>query len=66
MFGRLKAAKSMLNVGAITQAASNVRQGGGILGAASGLLSGGGSTVLRMTGPGRLGIQSMYRPHKTD
>jgi uncharacterized protein (AIM24 family) len=70
MFGRglkgLKAAKSMLNVGAITSAASNLRQGGGLTGVASGLMSGGGSTFLRMTGPGRVGVQSMYQPHKTE
>ena len=70
MFGRglrgLKAAKSMLNVGAITQAAGNLRQGGGLMGVASGLLSGGGSTLLRMSGPGRVGIQSMFRPHKSE
>jgi uncharacterized protein (AIM24 family) len=70
MFGRglkgLRAAKSMLNVGAITSAAGNLRQGGGLQGVASGLLSGGGSTFLRMKGPGRVGIQSMYQPHHTE
>jgi uncharacterized protein (AIM24 family) len=70
MFGRglrgLKAAKSVLNVGAITQAAGNLRAGGGLQGVAAGLASGGGSTLLRMSGPGRVGIQSMYRPHKSE
>ena len=70
MFGRglrgLKSAKSMLNVGALTQAAGNLRAGGGLQGVAAGLASGGGSTLLRMSGPGRVGIQSMYRPHKSE
>lgn len=70
MFGRglkgLKGLKSMVNVGAITSAAGNLRQGGGLTGVASGLLSGGGSTLLRMKGPGRVGIQSMFQPHKSE
>lgn len=65
MFGRLKGATSMLSVGGLAQAAGNLRAGGGILGAASGLVSGGGSTMFRMSGPGRVGIQSMFQPHKT-
>ena len=70
MFGRglkgLKGLKSMVNVGAITTAAGNLRQGGGLMGVASGLMSGGGSTLLRMRGPGRVGIQSMFMPHKSE
>jgi uncharacterized protein (AIM24 family) len=72
MFGRglrgLKAAKSMLNVGALTSAAENLRSGGGLQGAAAGLAGGGGSssTLLRMNGPGRVGIQSMYKFHKSE
>jgi uncharacterized protein (AIM24 family) len=70
LFGRglkgLKAAKSMLNVGALTSAAENLRSGGGIQGVAAGLAGGGGSTLLRMTGPGRVGIQSMFKFHKSE
>jgi uncharacterized protein (AIM24 family) len=70
MFGRglrgLKAAKSMLNVGALTSAAGNLRSGGGLQGVAAGLAGGGGSTLLRMAGPGRVGIQSMSKFHKTE
>jgi uncharacterized protein (AIM24 family) len=70
MFGRglrgLKAAKSMLNVGALTSAAENLRGGGGLQGMAAGLAGGGGSIFMRMTGPGRVGIQSMFRPHKSE
>jgi uncharacterized protein (AIM24 family) len=70
MFGRglrgLKAAKSMLNVGALTSAAGNLRAGGGLQGVAAGLAGGGGSTLLRMAGPGRVGIQSMSKFHKTE
>jgi uncharacterized protein (AIM24 family) len=69
-FGRglrgLKAAKSMLNVGALTSAAENLRGGGGLQGLAAGLAGGGGSIFMRMTGPGRVGIQSMFRPHKSE
>ncbi len=69
-FGRglrgLKAAKSMLNVGALTSAAGNLRAGGGLQGVAAGLAGGGGSTLLRMAGPGRVGIQSMSKFHKTE
>jgi uncharacterized protein (AIM24 family) len=70
MFGRglrgLKAAKSMLNVGALASAAGNLRSGGGLQGVAAGLAGGGGSTLLRMNGPGRVGIQSMYKFHKSE
>jgi len=70
MFGRglrgLKAAKSMLNVGALTSAAENLRGGGGLQGMAAGLAGGGGSIFMRLTGPGRVGIQSMFRPHKSE
>ena len=72
MFGRglrgLKAAKSMLNVGALTSAAENLRSGGGLQGVAAGLAGGGGSssTLLRMNGPGRVGIQSMFKFHKSE
>jgi uncharacterized protein (AIM24 family) len=62
----LKAAKSMLSVGGLAQAAGNLRSGGGIQGVAAGLVGGGGTTVLRMSGPGRLGIQSMCQPHDTE
>jgi uncharacterized protein (AIM24 family) len=69
-FGRglrgLKAAKSMLNVGALTSAAENLRGGGGLQGLAAGLAGGGGSIFMRMTGPGRVGVQSMFRPHKSE
>jgi hypothetical protein len=70
LFGRglkgLKAAKSMLNVGALTSAAENLRSGGGLQGVAAGLAGGGGSTLLRMSGPGRVGIQSMFKFHKSE
>ncbi len=70
MFGRglrgLKAARSMLNVGALTSAAENLKGGGGLQGLAAGLAGGGGSVFMRMTGPGRVGIQSMFRPHKSE
>ncbi len=71
-FGRglrgLKAAKSMLNVGALASAAENLRSGGGLQGVAAGLAGGGGSssTLLRINGPGRVGIQSMYKFHKSE
>ena len=69
-FGRglrgLKAAKSMLNVGALASAAGNLRSGGGLQGVAAGLAGGGGSTLLRMSGPGRVGIQSMFKFHKSE
>lgn len=70
LFGRglkgLKAAKSMINVGGLASAAGNLRSGAGIGGVAAGLLGGGGSTLFRMTGPGRVGIQSTFLPHKTE
>jgi uncharacterized protein (AIM24 family) len=70
LFGRglkgLKAAKSMLNVGALTSAAENLRSGGGLQGVAAGLAGGGGSNLLRMSGPGRVGIQSMFKFHKSE
>ncbi len=65
MFGRLKSVTSMVNVGGLAQAAGQLRSGGGIGGVASALVGGGGSTMFRMTGPGRVGIQSMFQPHKT-
>jgi uncharacterized protein (AIM24 family) len=65
MFGRLKSVTSMVNVGGLAQAAGSLRSGGGLGGVASALVGGGGSTMFRMTGPGRVGIQSMFRPHKT-
>jgi uncharacterized protein (AIM24 family) len=71
-FGRglrgLKAAKSMLSVGALASAAENLRSGGGLQGVAAGLAGGGGSssTLLRINGPGRVGIQSMYKFHKSE
>ena len=40
--------------------------GGGLQGLAAGLAGGGGSVFMRMTGPGRVGIQSMFRPHKSE
>jgi uncharacterized protein (AIM24 family) len=68
-FGRglkgLMGAKSMLNVGALASAAGNLRAGGGLGGVASGLAGGGGATMMRLRGPGRVGIQSMYQPHKS-
>jgi hypothetical protein len=65
MFGRLKSVTSMVNVGGLAQAAGQLRAGGGIGGVASALVGGGGATMFRMTGPGRVGIQSMFQPHKT-
>jgi len=65
MFGRLKGVTSMVNVGGLAQAAGSLRSGGGIGGVASALVGGGGATMFRMSGPGRVGIQSMFRPHKT-
>jgi uncharacterized protein (AIM24 family) len=69
LFGRglrgLKAATSAVNVGALASAAGSLRSGGGIQGVLAGLASGGGSTLLRMSGPGRVGIQSMWKAHKT-
>jgi uncharacterized protein (AIM24 family) len=69
-FGRglkgLMGAKSMLNVGALASAAGSLRSGGGIQGVAASLAGGGGATVMRMKGPGRLGVQSMYREHKSE
>ncbi|HTV10934.1 MAG TPA: AIM24 family protein [Acidimicrobiales bacterium] len=65
LFGRLKSATSAINVGGLAAAAGGLRSGG-IAGALSGLAGGGGSTVLRMKGPGRIGIQSMFKPHETD
>lgn len=66
LFGRLKQASSAINVGGLAAAAGSLRAGGGIGGVLSGLAGGGGSTVLRMRGPGRVGIQSMFKPHETD
>ena len=37
-----------------------------VQGVAAGLAGGGGSTLLRMAGPGRVGIQSMSKFHKTE
>ena len=54
-------AKSMLNVGALASAAGSLRSGGGLQGVAAGLAGGGGATVMRMKGPGRLGVQSMFQ-----
>ena len=69
-FGRglkgLKAARSILSMDGLASAAGNLRSGGRLQGVAAGLVSGGGSTLFRMSGPGRLGIQSMYKPHKTE
>ncbi len=66
LFGRLKSAASTVNVGGLASAAGSLRSGGGIGGALAGLAGGGGSTVLRMKGPGRVGIQSMFKPHETE
>ncbi len=38
----------------------------GLQGVAAGLAGGGGSTLLRMSGPGRVGIQSMFKFHKSE
>jgi uncharacterized protein (AIM24 family) len=69
-FGRglkgLMGAKSVLNVGALASAAGSLRSGGGLQGVAASLAGGGGSTVMRLTGPGRLGIQSMFMEHKSE
>jgi len=70
LFGRglkgLKAAKSMINVSGLAAAAGNLKSGTGIGGVAQGLFGGGGSTLFKMTGPGRVGIQSTFLPHKTE
>ncbi len=69
-FGRglkgLMGAKSMLNVGALASAAGSLRSGGGLQGVAASLAGGGGATLMRMKGPGRLGVQSMFMPHKSE
>ena len=66
LFGRLKSATSAINVGGLAAAAGSIRSGGGLGGALSGLAGGGGSTVFRMRGPGRIGIQSMFKPHESE
>jgi uncharacterized protein (AIM24 family) len=66
LFGRLKSATSAINVGGLASAAGSLRSGGGLGGALSGLAGGGGATVLRMKGPGRVGIQSMFKPHESE
>jgi uncharacterized protein (AIM24 family) len=66
LFGRIKSATSGINVGGLAAAAGSLRSGGGLGGALSGLAGGGGSTVLRMKGPGRIGIQSMFKPHESE
>ncbi len=69
-FGRglkgLMGAKSVLNVGALASAAGSLRSGGGLQGVASSLAGGGGSTLMRLKGPGRLGVQSMFQQHKSE
>ena len=69
-FGRglkgLMGAKSMLNVGALTSAAGSLRSGGGLQGVAASLAGGGGATFMRLKGPGRVGIQSMFQEHKSE
>jgi uncharacterized protein (AIM24 family) len=69
-FGRglkgLMGAKSMLNVGALASAAGSLRSGGGLQGVAASLAGGGGATLMRMKGPGRLGVQSMFMAHKSE
>jgi hypothetical protein len=69
-FGRglkgLMGAKSMLNVGALASAAGSLRSGGGLQGVAASLAGGGGATLMRMKGPGRLGVQSMFQEHKSE
>jgi hypothetical protein len=59
-------AKSMLNVGALASAAGSLRSGGGLQGVAASLAGGGGATLMRMKGPGRLGVQSMFMAHKSE
>ena len=65
LFGKLKSVTSAVNVGGLVAAAGELRSGGGIAGALSGLAGGGGTTVFRLKGPGRVGIQSMFKPHET-
>jgi uncharacterized protein (AIM24 family) len=69
-FGRglkgLKAARSAVSGGALLQAAGSLRSGGGLQGVVGALAGGGGATVMRLTGPGRVGIQSMYQHHKSE
>jgi uncharacterized protein (AIM24 family) len=62
----LKAAKSMINAGALASAAQNLRAGQGIQGLAAGLAGGGGTTVFRVRGPGRVGVQSMFKPVESE
>ena len=54
------------NTGTLASAAGSLRSGGGLQGVAASLAGGGGSTVMRLTGPGRLGIQSMFMEHKSE
>ena len=63
--GASRASRRWSTSAASPQAAGQLRSGGGIGGVASALVGGGGSTMFRMTGPGRVGIQSMFQPHKT-
>jgi hypothetical protein len=60
----LKAAKSLGRGG--LQAVASLRSGGGLQGAAAGLMGGAGITLMRVTGPGRVGIQSMYQHAHTE
>jgi hypothetical protein len=69
--GAKQAAKSIASRGlAGLRAAKALRQqgiggilSGDVLQTASGVVTGPGLTLMRLTGPGRLGIQSMYQHH---
>jgi uncharacterized protein (AIM24 family) len=66
-FGKgLKGLKGAMSGAALAQAAGNLRAGGGLQGVAAGLAGGGGIPVLRLVGPGRVGIQSMYQDYKSE
>jgi uncharacterized protein (AIM24 family) len=60
-FAGLKAARSLMKGG---DGLGGLLSAGGLQ-AAAGVLTGPGLTLMRLTGPGRVGIQSMYRHHET-
>jgi uncharacterized protein (AIM24 family) len=60
-FAGLKAARSLMKGG---NGLGGLLSAGGLQ-AAAGVLTGPGLTLMRLTGPGRVGIQSMYRHHET-
>jgi uncharacterized protein (AIM24 family) len=60
-FAALKAARKLTKGG---DGLAGVLSGGGLQ-AAAGVLSGPGITLMRFTGPGRVGVQSMFVDHET-